>query len=476
MTNIYNDKISYNQIFFLFGPLPKNINLLDKFEFLQYKGLRIPRIPLDENNSLNLGQLLHGDNDISNLSESKIEKHYYKDELYIPIKNDEYEYDDISSEEKSKINFINLDKSKNMTFDIKEYLFKKNSENNIKQNINYSKEYNDNLIPPKKFISIITDNNDKNSLDMIKNNYYNNINNIIKNNINKINIFTYNNIITPINFKININKNDIIKNNENIYNNRINNDNLGNNTKLLSSTFNFKIDRIKSSKEKPLFMIKSSFDSALIQEKKYQIQKVVISKRGRKQSKISKKIHGAYDHDNILRKIQVHFLSFLTNYINDVIRAFSNNKKIPLFQNIDYKIKKTVNHKYVEELKSKCIAEILQMRVSPKMKIHDDSVNKNIYNIVIKSLPFMYEFLQRSYLSLFREYFYNKNKIFIVNEKIIPISIKTKIFNDLINKNYAYKEKLKYIAISFFLNKYKKIRKPNFKIKVIKKEIDKGKG
>jgi hypothetical protein len=196
-------------------------------------------------------------------------------------------------------------------------------------------------------------------------------------------------------------------------------------------------------------------------------------KRGRISLKKISHIHSALDDDNILRKIQVHFLSFITNYINDIIRTFANNKKVPYFRNIYYEIKKTVNHKYVEKLKSLCIAELLQLRVSPKMKNHDDSVNKEIYQTVITSFPFMYGFLQRSYLSLFKEYFYNKNKIFIVNGKLVSLSIKTKTFNDLINKNYAYREKLTSIAINFFLNHYKRYKKPNFIIKNMKKKSKK---
>ncbi len=105
------------------------------------------------------------------------------------------------------------------------------------------------------------------------------------------------------------------------------------------------------------------------------------------------------------------------------------------------------------------------------MKFHDESVNKNIYNSICSLSPFMREFLQRDYLSLFKEYYYNKNRLFIVNGQIIPISSKAKTYIDLINKNFAYKEKIKikYIVINYFLNKYKRLKKPNFKISVMNK-------
>ena len=189
-------------------------------------------------------------------------------------------------------------------------------------------------------------------------------------------------------------------------------------------------------------------------------QDEIKKKRGRRRlKKVDKATHGNKDFDNLQRKIQVHFLSFLTNYVNDIIRVFIEDNNLPLFKNIDYKIKKNVKYKNVQELKSKTIGEIIQLRVSPKMKNHDDSVNKNIYNKVCSLSPFMYFYLQRSYLSLFKEYFYNKNKVFTVNGKIIPLSIKTRCFTDLINKNYSYKEKLKYVAVNYFLNNHTRYKK-----------------
>ena len=112
-------------------------------------------------------------------------------------------------------------------------------------------------------------------------------------------------------------------------------------------------------------------------------QKYDNKKRGRLDS--NRKIHRASDNDNILRKIQVHFLSFIINYTNDVITAFTQDKKIPLFKNLDYKIKKVVNHKSVENLKTKTIGEILQSRVSPKIKVNHESANKNTYNIILRN-------------------------------------------------------------------------------------------
>ena len=186
-------------------------------------------------------------------------------------------------------------------------------------------------------------------------------------------------------------------------------------------------------------------------------------KRGRKQINNNKKTHTASDDDNIHRKIQVHFISFLTNFINDVIKSLIKSKKVPLFKNIDYQLKKTVNQKYFQILKSQKIADILQMRPSPKMKIHDNNANKLIYDEVCKLCPFMKDFLQQDFISLFKEYYYNKQKNFIVNGVEIKLSERTRNFSDLINKNYAHKEKIKFIALHYFLEDDKAYEKLRFK-------------
>ena len=448
----------------LLGPLPKNLNLLDNFNTMQYKGLRFPRILLEKNNSLNLEQLIDGLN-IPKLNE-KIENEDSID-IYIPIKQDEEVDDDISSKDEPKMNSLKSNQSSNKT-SLCEKVSDKNKDMNVfnqnESNLDdflFKEEKNINLIPPKRIISIFNDffNNDA------KDTSYNDINNIILNKLNEIKSLINNNIYKSKNYILPPNNNNCI---ETIcpylpyyY--------IEPNMKTFYSSYKTKFNQNRSTKQ--LFKVKPDFlrDNDGIQTN----STILRTKRGRKEKKCNKKIHQAYDDDNILRKIQVHFLSFITNYVNDILRTFGNNKKVPYFRNIDYEIKKTVNHKYVEKLKSLCIAELLQLRVSPKMKNHDDSVNKNIYQTVITSFPFMYGFLQQSYLSLFKEYFYNKNKIFFVNGKLISLSIKTRTFNDLINKNYAYREKLTTIAINFFLNHYKRYKKPNFIIKNIKKKSKK---
>ena len=165
----------------------------------------------------------------------------------------------------------------------------------------------------------------------------------------------------------------------------------------------------------------------------------------------------------------MHYLSFIINFVNDIIKSMINMKNPPLFKFLAYEIKKNVNSKYVYELKSKNISDILQLKVSPKIKIHDESANKKIYQKVIDICPFLNDFFQQNYLKFFKDYYCRNNTIFEVNGKTIQISSRTKSFIDLIKKYDKYKNNLKYIAAKYSMNTYKKKDNNIFSTKNINK-------
>ena len=198
---------------------------------------------------------------------------------------------------------------------------------------------------------------------------------------------------------------------------------------------------------------------------KYEISSKYI-KKGRKYNILNKRIHTGGSDDNLIRKIQVHYITFIINFSNDIINALITDKDVPHFKDIDHKIKKTVNHKRIEYLKNLTLAHIVQLKPSSKMKNNDISVNKNIYEEICQLSPFIQEFLQMNYLDLFKQYYNNKSKLFEVNGKIILISKKTKTFDDLLKKYDKYKKRLNYIAINYFLNSYKRIKKPKFRTSI----------
>ena len=411
------------------------INLLNDFPTINYNGIIFPRIPLNSKGYNSISGLLFGcmDNNINLKEEDINEKDTEGKDIEISItENDNY------NDETNFIHFSNYIYVHNSYFLLNKT--KKKEINNINNQLNFTKNCTNKEaqnfwpLPPINIIKIIVG-------DKILNkniNVNSIINNIIINNIH---------LLLNYNHKKDISSSTII--------NRINNIQIFN-LNLNSSSFN----QSPNNEIGPLKAKFKIFPKPLNESK----IKKIIRKRGRKRKNEDNnnyRIHTAGDEDNLLRKIQVHFLSFLINFVNDVIKTFINSKNPPLFKNLDYKIKKTIRRSFLNDLKSKKISEILQLRVSPKMKLHDENVNKVIYTKICNICPFMGEFLEENYLNLFKEYFYNKNRIFIVNGNTINISLKTQTFNDLIMKNNKHKEKLKNVAIRNYIN----IKKGKEKIK-----------
>ena len=430
MATFYNT-LFHKNMFVLLNSFPIGLNMFDNLPFIQYEGISISRIPMDRDNSINLIKGLYSINENIEINEivKKSEGNFSFSKGNINRENEIFNNINKNIDQIGRIkNCIFIQKKENINKN--NYLINSNEFKNNKNKKNILLKENEYLepIPPQSIVSIIN-----NEIKNNNNNDFNTINNIISNNIDLI--LKYNSI-KNINIQFSF-YNDYIK--------KINFFNV--------ESINYDNPKINNS---CTYKFTNTFNI-------YKMNKN-ISKNGMRILDPNRRIHRASDDDNILRKIQVHFLSFIINFTNDVICTFSKDKDIPLFKNLDYKIKKVVNHKFVEYLKNQKINEILKLKVSPKMKISDESVNRRIFNIIWAKLPSLHKFLQTNYLDFFQEYYYNtKNKKIEVNGIEIQFSIKTKTFNDLINKNYKYKEKIKYVAINYFLNNYKRIKKPKFK-------------
>ena len=175
-------------------------------------------------------------------------------------------------------------------------------------------------------------------------------------------------------------------------------------------------------------------------------------------------------HDNLLRTIQVHFLNFVINFVNDVILTLSKKKKkVRLFNKLDYQIKSKVNHNYVEEIKKKNIGQILKLKVSPKMKKNKPNYNERIYEEILKNIPSIQELFEINYIQLFREYFTNKTNFFYFKEHYVHFSDKTKTYKDLLNKKIPFEAQLNYISKDYYLHCHERKKKPKFKINNINK-------
>ena len=175
------------------------------------------------------------------------------------------------------------------------------------------------------------------------------------------------------------------------------------------------------------------------------------------------KIHDKNTSDNVLRKIQVHYLSFIVSFINEILYNLKFNQR---FFKLSYSFKKNTKKEFVNSLKTKDIGEILCNKISDKYK-KDENVNKNIYN-KIKEDKVLKNIFSEKYLLLFKKVYFKSNKLINLSEyglnKIIKLSDKVKMFQDLLNDiekldiNKKYKKNINDCAVQrFFPNPLFKI-------------------
>ena len=193
-------------------------------------------------------------------------------------------------------------------------------------------------------------------------------------------------------------------------------------------------------------------------------------KRSKKYVESNKKKHGKYDFDNIITKVQVHFIKFIINVSNDIIKTFLGKNTDLYFKDIDYNIKRNVKFSHLEYLKNLKLKDIITKNISKKFISLDRDHNEKVYNNIIKAnnincnyliinqtkkdspiilnqreiSKFLNDFFNMNFLALFDLYYYKpepSNKI-IINGIEIVLSKKTKTFSELINKNNSLMKNL----------------------------------
>ena len=194
------------------------------------------------------------------------------------------------------------------------------------------------------------------------------------------------------------------------------------------------IDKFKDKESKPFlkFVIKEEKSTKirfeLIQKKR---------KRGRPKAvyindlKKYNKIHGKNQTDNLLRKIQVHYFSFIVSFLNDIVRTLKYKRK---FLKLNYEYKSNINKNFIDSLKEKTIGQIICNKISNKYKYKEENSNILLYD-KIKRNTIMKKILEINYLKLFEIYYESKKKINLEEYGIdidIILTDKIKMYNDLL--------------------------------------------
>ena len=194
--------------------------------------------------------------------------------------------------------------------------------------------------------------------------------------------------------------------------------------------------------------------------------KFAIKKINPKRGRISKrsirmptsKTHDRNTIDNLLRKVQVHYLTFIIKFLNNVLMALDKKKK---FKKLDYKYKRNINKTFVNSLKVNNIGDIISSKISKKYKKTDKDYNKNLVK-EYKEDKILSQIFKEQYLILFRKiYFKNKKKINMKElgldiDKEISLS-NIKMYEDLLkdnnNNDEEYKSNLNKCIIHHFFAK-----------------------
>lgn len=182
------------------------------------------------------------------------------------------------------------------------------------------------------------------------------------------------------------------------------------------------------------------------------------------------KKHGKYDFDNILTKIQVHFISFLVDMVNDAVNeefdkefldalVKKDNKisKRDFFKDINYEDKRKIKHSYIIDCFKKPIKDIIQKNISMKFKKLNPDYNKKLYEKLAEKSEWFSDLLNLKYIDVFYEYYYNQEKKLekiVFKEKTINISEDTKSFYYLLKKQENLSQEIIDVVNDVYFNKF----------------------
>lgn len=193
-------------------------------------------------------------------------------------------------------------------------------------------------------------------------------------------------------------------------------------------------------------------------------------KRGRKPLKESKGniIHTANDFDNIHRKIQTNFVTFLICFANDSIKSILG-KKIKLnFKQVNYKYKISIDYIYFERFKKMPYSEILKLDISIKYQKFPENHNEKVLTSLYKRSPKLKRLFEQNIMNVFINYYYCNKKcvkeIMFEGEKI-EFSKKTKCFYYLMKSNKESEKNLVNVVNAAYINSSSlKLAKDRFKV------------
>ena len=179
------------------------------------------------------------------------------------------------------------------------------------------------------------------------------------------------------------------------------------------------------------------------------------NKRGKKPTNEKRiKVHTCLALDNILSKVQTHFLNFVVFLSNDVVNTILHKKYKNFFKKFDRAKKLRISSKYFNNLKNSSIKDLMKdMGISDKYKKYDIDINKKNLEKLTKYSWFE-KYFELKYLDLFNYYYNNEEPLeeISINDKTILLSQETKSFYYLLQRNEKSKEDIIEATKRFYLD------------------------
>ena len=202
----------------------------------------------------------------------------------------------------------------------------------------------------------------------------------------------------------------------------------------------------------PYFIISRQKEQSEQEKKRRGKQVELNAKRSKKE------MHSSISEDNILTKIQTHFLNFIIFFLNDCVYNYYKNRKIK-FIKFAHEIKAKVSSKYLNKMKNSTIYDLLtEIETSSKFTRHNKNNNEKNAKILNK-IPWFKKIFELKFLDLFH-YYHNENKqlnkIFLF-EREITLTNDTKSYYFLLEKNMTIKREIIEITKYNYLSKINSI-------------------
>ena len=151
---------------------------------------------------------------------------------------------------------------------------------------------------------------------------------------------------------------------------------------------------------------------------------------------VDKAKHTSQSIDNIIVKVQAHFLDFMISFLNDCVHSFPETQKYT-FLKLDRGEKKKVSKKQMDKMKNSTIKDLLEkVKISKKYKQYDENTNKSNLDALMEE-SWLRQIFHIKFSDLFFYYYNNEQPLKdlkIFGKKLI-LSKTTESFIALLQKD-----------------------------------------